>query len=92
MCKPHTELFESRASNVGNVKFHVGNQAFQRLVEASSRSLNGTHTSRIAGAGGVIPNDTSGVFRMVVCNAGAGFDPNSSQPVVARWSICLDVY
>ncbi len=90
MCKSHTELLDGRASNVANVKFHVWNQAFQPLVNASGRSIDGTHTSWIAGADGVIPNDTCGVFRVVVCNARAGIHPMGSQPVVTRWSICLD--
>lgn len=90
MCESQTELLDGHASNVCNVKIHVGNQAFHRFVKATGRSHDGTHTSWVAGAGGVIPNDTSGVLRVVVCNSGAGIYSEGSQPIVTWWSIGLD--
>lgn len=90
MCQSHSELLAGRASNVANVKVHVGDQAFQRFVKASGRSLHGTHAGWVVGAGGVIPNDTSGVFRVIVCSAGAGVHPESPRLVVTGRSVRLD--
>lgn len=90
VCESYTELLDGNATNIGHVKVQVRHQTLQGLVKASRRSFDFAEACRLAGAGYVVANDTSGVLRGIICNPSAGTDPQSPQPIVAWRSVGLN--